>query len=265
MQDCLYKLLFNRSARQALKVNQHGYFGVSIDQFDALQTIDLDELDRTARKIASNMMFGNSGGGGGLRASYPMTIGYIEQEGVPILDMAFQFLESEAFREYKEIPFDGMGLCAEESFYDFLVTSPLFLKGHVSQFVAQHEMLKALISLLTIHDRPNFEVRKSEVQHNGACKFALASYPHEIVEQLGYPQLMPARNSSVFLLYAATKTHYLQGPVDNHMVEALSYSVARYLSETSEGEPKPVDPDFAAAWAVLEDRKLVLPCHIEGN
>lgn len=225
LHDALYRLLHHRGIRDAFTRGDAAPLGLGEAEQRELGTIDLPELEASARAIARGLLGGNSGGGGGLRQSYPRTLSLLEATGITAMEAMYLFLESASFADYREIPYAGRGLCAEEAFYLFLARAEaLSARNPMLRWSAQHEMLVAIHSLLTANPRPNFDVATPLIRCNASCWFAAVPYPALAVRGLGLrggPSVEGAPTRVVYL-YAATPDRFIHGPISPLIAELVA-------------------------------------------
>ncbi len=215
LSNALYRLVYHRTVRHLFSNGDFSRLELSKQDEQELSTIDLLELEATARTIARNMLAGNSGGSGGLRQSFPMTLALLEDAGISAMEVMYRFLEAPAFRLYRELPYAGVGLSAEEAFEAFVQSHDGFV--HLNPLIgpmAQHEMLTALLSILVVTTQPSFIIKSPLVHNNGRCRFACVLYPRSFLDSFrtGTGEGSSAEEN-VWYLYAATGTHFMHGPV----------------------------------------------------
>ncbi len=95
-------------------------------------------------------------GCGGVATSFPETIAHwraAHPEDSALTVLAAEFMQSEAFEGYKEIPFAGLGSCLEEAFYRYCESSDV---GEPAQ--REHEFLGAMVRALAISPEPAFSI-----------------------------------------------------------------------------------------------------------
>jgi hypothetical protein len=213
--SALFRLLYHRTVRQCFMRGETQSLMLCKQDLSELETIDLVELEATAKTIARNMLSGNSGGGGGLRQSFPITLSLLENAGITSMDVMYRFLEAPQFRFYRELPHAGIGLSAEEAFYNFLMSDEELLSlSSLLGFAAKHEILTTLLSMLVVTNRPNFRVETSLICDNGVCRFACPLYSVASMKEIGLKiGETGSQATAVHYLYAATARHFISGPV----------------------------------------------------
>lgn len=216
LNDALYLLLHDARYRKAFLDGDHARLGLAAQDEAALRTIDAEELVKTSEQILSNVLKGDFDVGGGLRRSYPAIFEALRQEGQLERSVMYEFLSSDAFLEYREIPFAGEGICVEEAFYLFLRDHPSFLKGFAANaMLLRHEFLTVMLSILTVNRDPHFSLRSTDlIRTNGALRYAVQTYPRPIVEAL-LGHAAAGSGAEIHYLYAASlRDTFVSGPID---------------------------------------------------
>jgi hypothetical protein len=120
----------------------------SAEDLDALAVIDRDELVSTAAAVRRDVMRRNHRGSGSLVDLYPRTIGARD-----VVELVADFMESPEFDAYREVPFAGVGLSLEESFYRYCEAHSIG-----EPVVREREFLAAMVKALLLSPRPDFHV-----------------------------------------------------------------------------------------------------------
>ena len=154
LEEALDRLLYSASYRAAFLEGRLDALDVAPDDRAALAAIDRDELARAATAVMEGLWYRQQRGCGDLGTQYPKTIeawrrGHPDDE--PLRSLMCAFLESDAFREYREIPFAGMGTSLEEAFFLFCEGATL---GDAA--VREDEFLAAMMKALAMSPSPAF-------------------------------------------------------------------------------------------------------------
>jgi hypothetical protein len=158
--------LLHRRSYLALFLEDPARLGLSPDDLDALTVVDRAELVATATAVRHDVMARNHRGSGTLLDLYPQTIG--DRTAAAYEELVADFMESEEFDAYREIPFAGIGLSLEESFYRYCVAQEI---GDPA--TREHEFLTAMMKALLLSPRPDFQI-PSEVRACPRGVFAVA-------------------------------------------------------------------------------------------
>ena len=152
----LYRLLHKRVYREAFLADDHDGLDLSVDDRQALQTIDRRQLVLAAARVASETLTRTHRGSGSLLDLFPLTIAAWDEHAVDgaagLLPsqsthraLALAFLDSNAFDAYREHPFAGLGRSLEEAFFCFCEAQNIG-----DPFVREREMLAAVIRALAV-------------------------------------------------------------------------------------------------------------------
>src|SRR5687767_7717160 len=118
--EAIDRLIHSRAYRQAWLDGRTDALDLEVDDLAALATIDRDQLVRTAERAARDLLGRRHRGSGGLCDLFPRTIAAWKQahpRDERLRELAYAFMESEAFGAYRELPFAGVGLCLEDAFF----------------------------------------------------------------------------------------------------------------------------------------------------
>jgi hypothetical protein len=223
LDEALYGLLFDHRYRERFLQDDRAALGLSDDDLRDLDAIDRHELVRTAERIVADVLTGNFEGSGGLRAAYPGVFDALAETGRPIRDLVLDFLASDEYERYRELPFAGRGTCIEEAFFRFLRHDRAFAAAApTNALLLTHEFLAVMMSLLAVTPKPSFDIATTDlIHHNGHAWYATQHYPPAIVESL---TSRPAGtvDDGARMLYAATAHRaYVSGVVDERALEVL--------------------------------------------
>ncbi|HVU03154.1 MAG TPA: hypothetical protein VHE30_15445 [Polyangiaceae bacterium] len=119
--EAFHRLLHSRRTRTAFIAGRVDALAVSPETLSELRTVDHALLEEVAERIASQVLTRGYSATGSLPELFPRTVAAFRaaHPDAGPLELAYRFLESEAFGEYRELPFSGVGLSLEEAFYRF--------------------------------------------------------------------------------------------------------------------------------------------------
>lgn len=250
LDGALYKLLHVRSYRRALLDKQYDKLGLPADALVHLHTIDTAELEALSEKICRDLLRGNIELEGGLRGSYPRTLAELERSGRSALDVMYDFVESDPYASFRQVPYGEPGVCAEEAFFEFLSADEGFLRRSPdNEAILVHEFLSAILGILAVNRDPNFIVRTTRPRHNGVAHYAIERYSPELSALLtGKPQ--PDPGGEILFLYASNQGRFVRGPISK---------IAAVIIETGSLQAALEEPEELAARAAVDVR------HVEAN
>jgi hypothetical protein len=240
IEKAVYRLLYHRTFRAAFVRGEREALGLAPEVEAALAAIDLEQLAGMARAIARSVQFGGGAEGDGLLAVFPGVFAELAAEGRSAAAAIDRFLESEAFADYRSLPFAGAGVCLPEAFHRWLAGEPGWDEPRRG-FLLDHELLVAVMTLLSIHRDPSFVVRTPLVRHNPAAWYAVRTVEPAIAAAVG-----GLAGGGVLVLYAASGTRRIVGPVPP-LVGALIELGDRGAARAAAGE-------LAARFAVAGER-----------
>jgi hypothetical protein len=230
LEMAMYKLLFHRSYRQAFLDGRYEELHLSPENIQHLKAIAPEELDATANKICRNLLLGDvSETSGGLMHAFSRSLQTLQESGVDAMELMYEFAESEPFDQYREVPFAGAGICAEEAFYHFLRLHPLFEEGSANFYLLTHEFLIALLSIVVVNQDPAFVIDTWQVRNNGTVRYALQRVPKKKAEFMSGRTLPGKEDALVVWLYAATQKSFVGGPISPFVAELLEFSTQEML------------------------------------
>lgn len=203
----LDRLLHKRSYRSAFLEGRFEELDISPEDLGALDAIDRAELARAAEEIRRDLWSRKHRGSGGLSSLYPRTIAAWQAahpEDTQLEELLSLFMESEAFDDYREIPFAGAGLSLEEAFFRFCEA---FCIGEPS--TREDELLLALMKALLLSPSPSFTIPEPVRRAPGGF-FAVSARP---AAADGAP--------SAPVLYAAVSGRLMTGPITPFLADLL--------------------------------------------
>ncbi len=156
LDEALERLLTVRSYRQAFLAGRYEVLQLSSEDLRALESIDRDQLVQTAVRIRDELLHRRYRGSGGLEKLFPRTLDAWRADNPTdpkLHEFLFAFLESEAYRDYREVPHAGIGACFEEAFYRFAEA-----RNVGDPAVREEEFLVAMSKALALSPRPGFRI-----------------------------------------------------------------------------------------------------------
>ena len=186
--DLLERLLTDRRFRAAFRAGRAALP-------EAFATIDPAQLESTAERLREDLSARQFRGSGGLQQLFPETIAAFQ--GAPE-ELFARFLESDAYRAYREWPRSSAGTCLEEAFYRFAEASAL---GDPA--VREREGLGAMVRAVLLSPDPGFALAP-ELTRRARGIFALA------------------RRGAAPFLFAATPAGFVQGTLTPFLADLLT-------------------------------------------
>jgi hypothetical protein len=192
------------------------------EELAALGAVDPTTLTELAERVAHDVMGRSHCGSGSLPNLFPRTIESFRRAhpgGGELLELAYSFMDSREFGDYREHPFSGLGTTLEEAFFRYCEST-----GIGDAVVREREFLAAVMKLLCVSPRVAARVpgcvRRTD--HGYYC-----------VSSRGTPAL-----------YACVKGHFVAGaltpfladllaPGVNFLVTAERHGVSRFVLEES--------------------------------
>ena len=217
LNKALYSLLFDKAYREAFLSDRLRDSSLSQGDLAALQSIDRAELTSASETICARILNGDFDLGGGLRKVYPGVFRALGEMNLSEREVGYRLLASPEFRRYKELPFNGEGLCIEEAFYLFLRRQRSFREASESNvLLLTHEFLGAILAILTVNEHPYFVIASKLIRFNGFIRYATYRYPDAIVRALvDIPPAVPAGDTVGFLYASSIHRRFIKGAVDD--------------------------------------------------
>jgi hypothetical protein len=227
--ELLLRLLTDDDYRERL--SERGAPAVARDSAElaCLSSIDLQELDYTARRFRSNLW--NGDGASGIAGAFPRSLALLEEAGWPRKRLLAGFIRSPEFGGYRALPYTGEGTSLEEAFATFAMGLSHDAAGREAaqalRCTLEHEMLLALFTAL-VHEHPvSFRVGVEGVMPTDSGYAVLRRYPAPVLT--GWGTAAPGDGGDgdgdggdVHCLYASTPRGLAFGPVSQRVAEALS-------------------------------------------
>ncbi len=200
LDEALDRLLHLRAYRQALLEKRWAALDLSEHDLAALESIDVEQLRRTAERVVRDLAGRKHRGSGGLRELFPRTLeAWLTKhpEDADLEELMLRFLESDAHTGYRELPFTGVGTSLEEAFFLFCEGA-----GIGDATTRELELLSALVKALLLSPNPSFSVPA-----------AVRAIPHGFlaVARRGAPHL-----------FAAARGRFISGPITPFVADLLT-------------------------------------------
>ncbi len=152
----LDRLLHSRAYLDAFLQGRREALGLDPDDLAALDAIDREQLERTARKVREDLLRRSHRGCGSLPTLFPATVAAWrarEPGDDALVSLADALLEHPVFERYREVSFTCGGLSLEETFYHF--AEAIELGDAVTR---EAEFLAAMGRALVTSPDPEFDV-----------------------------------------------------------------------------------------------------------
>jgi hypothetical protein len=233
--DLLMRLLLDGQFRQRLAAEGAGAVAANAGELECLATIDLDELDTTARRFRSKIW--RLGCGGNLGATFPRSCQQFAAAGIDESELLTGFLGSAAFGTFRLLPYTGPGQSVEESFASFLLdfaagqeqarfkTDGNAAAGLVLPETIAHELMIALFTALTCEQPLSFVIATGGIITTNRGHAALRPYSPASVASwrpdrsgAGAPQ---ADSPTVNYAYFGTRAGITHGVVSDQVATAF--------------------------------------------
>ncbi|MGI5451667.1 hypothetical protein ACQEWB_00460 [Streptomyces sp. CA-249302] len=117
--DLLLRLLLDEDLRARLAAEGAEAVAADAGELECLTSVDLAELDTTARRLRSQVW--RPGSGGTLATTFPRSLRLLQDTGATESGLLTGFLGSPHFARFRLIPYAGPGLSVEEAFACFLL------------------------------------------------------------------------------------------------------------------------------------------------
>jgi hypothetical protein len=178
LSDILYQLLYDQDFRDSFLDGEleNRYPAITLQQREAMASIDPEELRRTANRVKTVALNGHIDGHGGLKGSFPLTFAALASNAMPLQTTVMRFLSSEAFVDYREIPYESKGVCLEEAFFHYLSVEPGIAGLDDVLFVAATELIRAILKYARFGAFATFDVKYPPFRTGAACWFAVLNH-----------------------------------------------------------------------------------------
>jgi len=156
LDEALERLLTSRSYRGDFLAGRLDNLDLAEGDLRALEAIDKEQLVATAERLRDELLRRRYRGSGGLEVLFPQTLEAwrsAHDEDAHLHELIYTFLESPAYRVYREIPHAGLGACLEEAFFLFIEAESI---GDPA--VREEEFLIAMSKALALSPNPGFRI-----------------------------------------------------------------------------------------------------------
>ena len=156
LDEALERLLTSRAYRADFLAGRLEALELAEGDLLALEAIDREQLVATAERMRDELLRRRYRGSGGLEVLYPRTLEAwrsANDQDRALHELVYTFLESPAYRVYREIPHAGLGACLEEAFFLFCEA-----EGIGDAAVREEEFLVAMSKALALSPSPGFRV-----------------------------------------------------------------------------------------------------------
>ncbi|MGW1208880.1 hypothetical protein ACWD5F_04485 [Streptomyces sp. NPDC002499] len=169
--DLLMRLLLDADLRARLADGGAEAVAADAGELECLASVDLDELDTTARRLRSQVW--RPGSGGSLATTFPRGLRLLQDAGVTESDLLTGFLGSPHFARYRLIPYTAPGLSAEEAFAGYLLDG---VGAGVLRDTVTHELMIALFTSLTCEQPLSFVIEAEGIVPTDRGHAAVRAY-----------------------------------------------------------------------------------------
>jgi hypothetical protein len=169
--DLLMRLLLDADLRARL--SEEGAEAVAADtgELECLASVDLAELDTTARRLRSQVW--RPGSGGSLATTFPRSLRLLQDAGATEPDLLTGFLGSPHFARYRLIPYTAPGVSAEEAFASYLLDG---VGSGMLRDTVTHELMIALFTALTCEQPLSFVIEAEGIVPTDRGHAAVRAY-----------------------------------------------------------------------------------------
>ncbi|MET7474838.1 hypothetical protein ABZT17_10840 [Streptomyces sp. NPDC005648] len=169
--ELLMRLLLDADLRARLA--DEGAEAVAADpgELECLASVDLTELDTTARRLRSQVW--RPGSGGSLATTFPRSLRLLQDAGATESALLTGFLNSPHFTRFRLIPYTGPGLSVEEAFACHLLDGA---ENATLRDTVTHELMIALFTALTCEQPLSFVIEAEGIIGTDRGHAALRRY-----------------------------------------------------------------------------------------
>ncbi|WP_329280699.1 hypothetical protein [Streptomyces sp. NBC_01451] len=169
--DLLMRLLLDADLRARLASEGAGAVAADPGELECLASVDLAELDTTARRLRSQVW--RPGSGGSLATTFPRSLRLLQDAGATESGLLTGFLASPYFGRFRLIPYTAPGLSAEEAFASYLLDGAG--AGPLRDTVT-HELMIALFTALTCEQPLSFVIEAEGIVPTDRGHAAVRAY-----------------------------------------------------------------------------------------
>jgi hypothetical protein len=218
--DLLMQLLLDADLRARLA--DEGAEAVAADpgELECLASVDLAELDTTARRLRSQVW--RPGSGGSLATTFPRSLRLLQDTGATEAGLLTGFLASPHLARYRLIPYTAPGLSAEEAFASYLLDGA---GSGVLRDTVTHELMIALFTSLTCEQPLSFVIEAEGIVPTDRGHAAVRAYAAASVATWGATSAKvtahAANAEAVHYAYFTTSAGLAHGVVSGRVAAAF--------------------------------------------
>lgn len=220
--DLLMRLLLDADLRARLA--DEGAEAVAADpgELECLASVDLAELDTTARRLRSQVW--RPGSGGSLATTFPRSLRLLQDTGATESDLLTGFLGSPHFARFRLIPYTAPGLSVEEAFASYLLEGA---EARAPRDTVTHELMIALFTALTCEQPLSFVIEAegiipTERGHAAVRTYAASSVALWGAAAGGTPSADGQAADEAHYAYFTTPAGLAHGVVSGRVAEAFA-------------------------------------------
>ncbi|MGW3312453.1 hypothetical protein ACWDG9_38425 [Streptomyces sp. NPDC001073] len=178
--DLLLRLLLDADLRARLADEGAETVAADPGELECLASVDLAELDITARRLRSQVW--RPGSGGSLATTFPRSLRLLQNTGATESDLLTGFLRSPHFARFRLIPYTASGLSAEEAFASYLLEGA---EARALRDTVTHELMIALFTALTCEQPLSFVIEAEGIVPTERGHAAVRTYAASSVATWG--------------------------------------------------------------------------------
>ncbi len=178
--EAVYRIIHHKNYRKLFLDGRFDKMNISETTIEDLRVIDKEQLCASASRIARKLLSGSHQGSRGLDSIFEETFtAWTLQTHREKIDLIFDFLESDFYEKYHEVPFIGEGLCIEQAFYEFIKNN-IWKEGTALEGVVRNEFLLSLFKTLSKTKEPSFIVDQKYIKKNAASTYSVQLYEYRL-------------------------------------------------------------------------------------
>ncbi|MEU6224620.1 hypothetical protein [Streptomyces sp. NPDC047042] len=169
--DLLLRLLLDADLRARLAAEGAEAVAADPGELECLASVDLAELDTTARRLRSQVW--RPGSGGSLATTFPRSLRLLQDAGATEAGLLTGFLGSPQFSRFRLIPYTTPGMSSEEAFASYLLDG---VGAGALRDTVTHELMIALFTALTCEQPLSFVIEAEGIVRTDRGHAALRAY-----------------------------------------------------------------------------------------
>ncbi|WP_329352997.1 hypothetical protein OG226_49780 [Streptomyces sp. NBC_01261] len=219
--DLFLRLLLDADLRARLADDGAEAVAADAGELECLASVDLAELDTTARRLRSQVW--RPGSGGSLATTFPRSLRVLQGTGTTESDLLTGFLGSPHFARFRLIPYTAPGLSAEEAFASYLLEG---VEERALRDTVTHELMIALFTALTCEQPLSFVIEAegilpTERGHAAVRTYAVSSVATWGATTGGRPSAEVQGADEAHYAYFTTSAGLAHGVVSGRVAEAF--------------------------------------------